>query len=259
MRRALGLGLLMLWMASPAPAEVRRLEVVGVVPAGADARPGAPARQAALDAALTQAVERVARELLSNDTAADPDLDLRRVLGGKPREFTVGYKVLEDRGERRALLLADPEISTEYVLLVEVFVDVTRIESALDAAGLLLAAPVGGTGQELWLVVERLPSYRAYQTLRRHLMEQAGATSVIPAVFDSGRVAQNIMLAAAAIGVASCPITLHRSDDVAEVLGLGQERSCRYAVTLGYPAEEAAPKRKGGRKPLDELVHWDRY
>ena len=78
-------------------------------------------------------------------------------------------------------------------------------------------------------------------------------------VFDSGRVAQNIMLAAAAIGVASCPITLHRSDDVAEVLGLGQERSCRYAVTLGYPAEEAAPKRKGGRKPLDELVHWDRY
>ena len=30
--------------------------------------------------------------------------------------------------------------------------------------------------------------YRAYQALRRHLMEQAGATSVIPAVFDSGRV-----------------------------------------------------------------------
>ena len=78
-------------------------------------------------------------------------------------------------------------------------------------------------------------------------------------VFDSGRVAQNIMLAAAAIGVASCPITLQRSDDAAEVLGLGEGRSCRYAVTLGYPTDDAVPKKKGGRKPLDELVHWDRY
>jgi len=187
-RRALGLALLMLLVASPAPAEVRRLEVVGVVPAGADAPPGAPPRRAALGAALAQGVERVAREHLSDDAAADPDLDLRQVLGGKPREFTVGYKVLEDRGERRALLLADPEISTEYVLLVEVFVDVTRIESALDAAGLLLLEPVMGAGRELWVVVESLPSYRAYLALRKHLIEQGGATSVIPAVFESGRV-----------------------------------------------------------------------
>jgi hypothetical protein len=187
-RRAIGLTLLVLLVALPTLAEVRRLEVVGVVPAGADARPGVPARQAALGAALTQAVERVARELLSYDAAADPGLDLGQLLGGKPQDFTVGYKVLEDRGERRALLLGDPEISTEYVLLVEVFVDVTRIGGALEAAGLLLAAPVGGTGQELWLVVESLPSYRAYLALRRHLIEQAGATSVIPAVFAEGRV-----------------------------------------------------------------------
>ena len=78
-------------------------------------------------------------------------------------------------------------------------------------------------------------------------------------VFDSGRAAQNIMLAASAIGVASCPITLHRSDDAAAAIGLAEGRTCRYAVTLGYPTEAAAPKKKGGRKPLDELVHWDRY
>ena len=184
MRRLLGLALLILLVASQAPAEVRRLEVVGVVPAGADARSGVPVRQAALDAALAQAVQRVARELLSHDAAEDPDLDLGQVLGGKPRDFTVGYKVLEDRGERRALLLADPEISTEYVLLAEVFVDVTRIESALDAAGLLLASPAAGAGRELRVVVEDLPSYRAYLGLRRHLMERGGATSVIPHLFD---------------------------------------------------------------------------
>jgi nitroreductase len=77
--------------------------------------------------------------------------------------------------------------------------------------------------------------------------------------FDSGRVAQNIMLAADAIGVATCPITLHRDDQAAEVLGLPDGARCRYAVTLGYLAAGAAPRRFGGRKPLDELVHWDRY
>jgi nitroreductase len=77
--------------------------------------------------------------------------------------------------------------------------------------------------------------------------------------FDSGRLAQNIMLAAAAIGVASCPITLHRNELAAEVIGLSGGRTCRYAVSLGYPAEGAAPRKFGGRKPLAELVHWERW
>ena len=38
-------------------------------------------------------------------------------------------------------------------------------------------------------------------------------------MFDVGRAAQNIMLAAKAIGVASCPITLHRSAQAREFLG----------------------------------------
>jgi len=77
--------------------------------------------------------------------------------------------------------------------------------------------------------------------------------------FDTGRVAQNVMLAAAAIGVASCPITLHREGDAAAVLALPEGRHCRYAVALGYPAPTAAPARWGGRKPLSDLVHPDRY
>lgn len=77
--------------------------------------------------------------------------------------------------------------------------------------------------------------------------------------FDSGRVAQNIMLAADAIGVATCPITLHRDADAAAVLALPVGARCRYAVTLGYPADGSSPADFGGRKPLRELVHWDRY
>jgi nitroreductase len=78
-------------------------------------------------------------------------------------------------------------------------------------------------------------------------------------MFDVGRVAQSIMLAAAALGVASCPVTLHREQEAAAVLGLGGGQRCRYAVTLGYPAPDAAPRKFGGRKPLEDVVHWDRY
>lgn len=77
--------------------------------------------------------------------------------------------------------------------------------------------------------------------------------------FDSGRAAQNIMLAAKALGVASCPITLHRDEDARKVLGVPGDRRTRYAVALGYPSEEAAPRRFGGRKATRELVHRERY
>ncbi|MFP3915334.1 MAG: nitroreductase family protein [Actinomycetota bacterium] len=77
--------------------------------------------------------------------------------------------------------------------------------------------------------------------------------------FDSGRAAQNMMLAAAAIGVASCPITLHRHDDARRALGVPEDRRVRYAVALGYPSPSAGPARRGGRKPLDEVVHRERY
>ena len=77
--------------------------------------------------------------------------------------------------------------------------------------------------------------------------------------FDTGRLAQNIMLAADALGLATCPVTLHREDVAADVLGLPDDRRCRYAVAVGYPATGAEPGRMGGRKPIDELVHRNRY
>lgn len=77
--------------------------------------------------------------------------------------------------------------------------------------------------------------------------------------FDTGRVAQNVMLAADAIGVASCPVTLHRDGEAAKVLGLPDGARCRYAIALGYAGDSGGPARFGGRKPLDELVHRDRY
>jgi nitroreductase len=74
--------------------------------------------------------------------------------------------------------------------------------------------------------------------------------------FDIGRAAQNIMIAAKAIGVASCPITLHKQDVVNSFLDLEEGQVARYAVSLGYPAEDAAPARFGGRKDSERLVRW---
>lgn len=77
--------------------------------------------------------------------------------------------------------------------------------------------------------------------------------------FDIGRAAQNMMLAARAIGVASCPITLHRDTDARAFLGAPQATTTRYAVALGYPSEDARPRRFGGRRPAEEVVRIDRY
>ncbi len=76
-------------------------------------------------------------------------------------------------------------------------------------------------------------------------------------LFDIGRAAQNIMLAAKAIGVASCPITLHRHAGARHFLGAPDGAETRYAVALGYPAASASPRRFGGRKPVEAVVRWD--
>lgn len=77
--------------------------------------------------------------------------------------------------------------------------------------------------------------------------------------FDTGRLAQNIMLAADAIGLATCPVTLHREEIAADVLGLPEGVRCRYAVAIGYPALGAGATKMGGRKPIGDLVYRERY
>ncbi len=85
--------------------------------------------------------------------------------------------------------------------------------------------------------------------------------------FDMGRLAQNILLAAAALGVGGCPVTLHHEEVAHEVLAIPAGYRCRYAVALGYPDEKqesgARSRRRassfGGRKPLSELVHHNRF
>jgi nitroreductase len=82
--------------------------------------------------------------------------------------------------------------------------------------------------------------------------------------WDMGRLAQNIMLAAAARGVGSCPVTFHREDDAKAVLGVPADHGARYGITLGYPdldaeREQRARRTMRGRKALGAMVSKDRF
>jgi nitroreductase len=74
--------------------------------------------------------------------------------------------------------------------------------------------------------------------------------------FDAGRCAQNMMLAAWAEGITSCPITMHDGDCALRVLGVPQGYRVSIVLAFGYPPP-TGPQPKGmPRIPLEELVHW---
>ena len=76
--------------------------------------------------------------------------------------------------------------------------------------------------------------------------------------FDEGRLAERIMLAAWAHGVGSSIgwFSPEGRDKARGILGVSGKPVVRTAISLGYPA--GAPRR-GIRKPINELVHEERY
>ena len=78
--------------------------------------------------------------------------------------------------------------------------------------------------------------------------------------FDAGRLAERLMLAAWAQGVGSCIGAFGDESRVRALLGIPQDRSVRVAISFGFPAALAGPPRSGtGRRPLEELVSYERY
>lgn len=81
-------------------------------------------------------------------------------------------------------------------------------------------------------------------------------------MFDAGQAAAFMQLAAWELGVGSVPASIYESEKARAILGFPAELHLRIALSFGYPLQEeklsAAPK-KGGRRSLDEIVHWDRW
>jgi hypothetical protein len=182
----------LLHLAPGALAEVRRLEVVGAVPLDPRTRATSIPRDGAIQEALWEGVSRMAESLLVDAELPEAQGDshpLREVLGKDMLPFTRGFRIIDDQGERPALFSESPEIATEYVVVVEVHVDVDRVKERLVAAGLL--ARSGGDGELRTVVLELqgLDLYPGYAELVATLEGEAiGARSVTPLSFERGRI-----------------------------------------------------------------------
>lgn len=81
-------------------------------------------------------------------------------------------------------------------------------------------------------------------------------------MFDAGQAAAFMQLAAWELGVGSVPASIYEHEKAREILGLPAEWHLRIALSFGYPADEqklSTPPKKGGRRSLEEMVHWDRW
>lgn len=81
-------------------------------------------------------------------------------------------------------------------------------------------------------------------------------------MFDAGQAAAYMQLAAWEIGVGSCLATIYEPELARKILCFPADWHARIAISFGYPADPATftrPPQKGGRQPLDELVHWNTW
>jgi len=87
-------------------------------------------------------------------------------------------------------------------------------------------------------------------------------TAKFQTMFDAGQAAAFMQLAAWEVGVGSVPASIYEPEKAREILGFPPEWHLRIALSFGYPVEEkklTAPPKKGGRRSLGEVVHWERW
>lgn len=191
-------------------AELRRVEAVGIYGVSEAIRTKVIVRDRAVENALWEGVSRVALERLGDGFRGLPgdaagaapgpsdavesslqdaddetggstgiDLDsLRAALGKEVMPYTRSFRILEDQGEQPVLFDDDPDTQTEYVVVVEVLVDVERVQAALEQAGwITTGAPAESQGQ-LELELLGLERYEALEALIAALGEELAAEQV---------------------------------------------------------------------------------
>ena len=81
-------------------------------------------------------------------------------------------------------------------------------------------------------------------------------------MWDLGRAAQNMVLAAWELGIGSVPATVYDHELAGKLLGLPGDQECTFILSFGYPADPSvltAPNRAGGRRSLDEVARTERW
>jgi hypothetical protein len=180
-------------------AELQRVEAVGAYAIRDAVRSRVIPRDEAIARARWEGVSRVARELIGESGTGfaegpdGPGTELQPVLGEPSRgeiaalesalgkdmlPYTRSYRILDDQGEQPVLFDDVPGVTSEYIVVVEVIVDVDRVNDALERAGLVATDLSPRSEESVTLELVGLSRYEALETVRSTLREELGATRV---------------------------------------------------------------------------------
>ena len=126
-----------------------------------------------------------------------------------------------------------------------------------------------------FLVVTDREKLKRISELRPNINWVAGAPLAIAIVldgeselsesYDEGRVTERLLIAAHMLGLGGGTAHFGTAEHQAaakKILGIPAERAARSLVTIGRPTSVKDPRpnpRKGGRKPLTEVVSYERW
>jgi nitroreductase len=149
-----------------------------------------------------------------------------------------------------------------------------------EAVGTILhAGRRAGSSKNLqrwaFIVVRDRETLRRLATVGRYAGHLAGASVgialVTPApgtgdplsvMWDLGRCAQNMVLAGWGLGIGSVPATVYDQPLARSILGYPDDQWCEYILSFGFPADPAdltRHPRAGGRHPLQDMLHRERW
>jgi nitroreductase len=77
--------------------------------------------------------------------------------------------------------------------------------------------------------------------------------------FDAGRAAQNMMVAAWAEGIGSCPVSMHHVECARDSIGLPETWRVCIVVAFGYKSKPQKSIPEAARLPWDEYVRRNRW
>jgi len=185
-------------------AELQRVEAVGIYGIRDSQRSRVIPRDEAIAKARWEGVSRVARELIGESAPSDdgqgsdgalepvePSKDdaaaLEAALGSDVLPYMRSYRILDDRGEVPVLFNDEPNVTVEYVVVVEVIVDVDRVTKALENAGLVAMVSSEDNGQAVIVELVGLSRYEALEVVLEALRTQFGATRIRTLEFSHER------------------------------------------------------------------------
>ncbi len=117
-----------------------------------------------------------------------------------------------------------------------------------------------------FIVVRQRATLQQLSQCGRYAGHIAGAAFAVALVsdvdypFDIGQAAAYLQLAAWDLGVASVIAAMYEPERAKAILGVPQEKFFNFAISFGYPAQPLSPQlKKGGRRPLDDVLRWERW